>query len=824
VAANISDTSSVIADLKDFDQDSGSFLERLLFKNRPLILFLCLVATLFLGFEATKTKLNASFEKMIPTQQPFIVNFLSHYQDLQGQGNAINIIVQANDGNIINAHYLAVLQQISDKVFLLPGVDRPFMTSLWTPSTRWRTVTADGMAGGPVMGASYDGSPAQLAIVRQNIEATGQVGQLVSGDFSSSVIYVPLMSINNLTGKPLDYGALARQLNALQSEYAGQGVTLHIVGFAMVVGEMINGIGRILAFFAVSITIAAGMLFWYTRCIRSTLLVVAASLIAVIWQMGLIPLLGFELNPYSVLVPFLVFAIGMSHGAQKMNGVMQDIGRGTHPLIAARHTFRRLFLAGFAALTCDAVSFAVLMTIHIAAIRELAMIASLGVAILIFTNLIMLPMLLSYTGVNRRAALRSLRAEDAAAGQLGAHPLWRFLDLFTQRRYATIAIVAALGLGIAGWAAGRNVQVGDLNQGAPELRQNSQYNLDNAYFLQHYQSGSDTFVVLVDTAPGACFSIDTLAVMDDLGWRLEQLRQVQSAYSSASFSKMMTMFDTEDSPKWDALVNQGSIDDFSQFIPFSLVNQSCTFMPVYVSLTDHKSTTLDAVVKTVENFAADPKNQGTDFKISLAGGNAGIAAATNIVIKNADSQMLHLVYAAVIIFCFITFRSWRAVLCAVLPLILTSILSQALMVCLGIGIKVATLPVIALGVGIGVDYALYVLSITLKQLREGATLSYAYYRTLLFTGKVVLLTGFTLAAGVAVWVLAPIKFQADMGLLLSFMFVWNMLGALILLPALACFLLPARLFSQQTERTGAGGFAPKPDAYLRSVPEVQTLP
>jgi predicted RND superfamily exporter protein len=156
--------------------------------------------------------------------------------------------------------------------------------------------------------------------------------------------------------------------------------------------------------------------------------------------------------------------------------------------------------------------------------------------------------------------------------------------------------------------------------------------------------------------------------------------------------------------------------------------------------------------------------------------------------------MLYLVYFAVITFCFITFRSWRAVLCAVIPLILTSILAQALMVCLGIGIKVATLPVIALGVGIGVDYALYVLSITLRQLRAGETLSQAYHATLLFTGKVVLLTGFTLAAGVVTWAFAPIKFQADMGLLLAFMFLLNMLGALILLPSLAYFLLPPRIF------------------------------
>jgi predicted RND superfamily exporter protein len=524
------------------------------------------------------------------------------------------------------------------------------------------------------------------------------------------------------------------------------------------------------------------------------LLVVTASLVAVTWQMGCLPLLGFDLNPYSVLVPFLVFAIGMSHGAQKMNGVMQDIGRGTHPLIAARYTFRRLFLAGFAALTCDAASFAVLMTIKIEAIRELAIIASLGVAILIFTNLIMLPMLLSYTGVSKSAALRSMRSETPGAAK--AHPRWSFLDLFTQRRYATLAIAVAVGLGGIGWMVGRHVQVGDLDQGAPELRQSSQYNQDNAFIISHYATGSDMFVVLVDTQPYECNTFRTISVLDDLEWRLNQMPQVQSTSSIASFSMMATMLMTENAPKWYAIVrNQESIDDFSEFVPRNLQNLSCTFLPLYVSLTDHKAATLNAVVNTVQNFAADPANQAPTFKISLAGGNAGIEAATNIVIAQANQQMLYLVYAAVIIFCFVTFRSWRAVLCAVIPLVLTSILGQALMVMLGIGVKVATLPVIALGVGIGVDYALYVLSIVLKQLRAGATLSEAYYRTLIFTGKVVLLTGFTLAAGVVTWVFAPIKFQADMGLLLSFMFVWNMLGALILLPSLAYFLLPQRLFS-----------------------------
>ena len=790
--------SPVIAEIADFDRNSGSRAERLLFNNRLVILLGCLFLTLFLGFQATKTTLNASYDSMLPIHHPFIVNYFKHYDDLQSQENAIRIAVSADHGTIIDAHYLSVLQRISDEVYLLPGVNRPYMTSLWTSNTRWVAVTPDGLSSGPVIFDQFSGSKSDLALVQKNIGETGQIGQLVSPDFTSSMIYVPLLEHNNLTGKPLDYGDLARRLNAIRDKYASQGVTLHIVGFAMIVGDMINGLDRILFFFGVSILLATAVLYWYTRCIRSTALVVTDSLVAVVWQLGLLPMLGFDLTPYSILVPFLIFAIGMSHGAQKMNGVMQDIGRGTHPLISARYTFRRLFVAGFAALTCDAVSFAVLLTIKINAIQELALIASMGVAILIFTNLIMLPMLLSYTGVSKAAAVRSLRHEAAAGDDRVSHPLWNFLDLFTQRRYAAIAILGAVVLGGAGWVVGQRVQVGDLAPGAPELRQNSQYNRDNGYILKNYAIGNDSFIVLVDTPANHCYDISTLLTLDDLDWQLDQLPGVENASSIASFGENATMLMTENSPKWFANVNSdATVQDYAQTVPASLANFSCNFDPIYVSLLDHKATTLNAVVKTVQDFAALPQNQSTDFKISLAGGNAGVAAATNIVVAQANESMLALVYASVILFCFITFRSWRAVVCAVLPLVLTSILAQALMVLLHVGIKVATLPVIALGVGIGVDYALYVLSILLRQLRQGATLSEAYHRTLLFTGKVVVLTGFTLAAGIVTWAFAPIKFQADMGLLLAFMFLLNMLGALILLPSLCYFLLPARLFRQE---------------------------
>lgn len=782
------DQQPVVKRLEDFDTRSGNIAERALFNNRLLIVVLCLIGTLLFGWQATRIELNASFEKMIPTSHPYIANFLAHRNDLPGLGNSMRIAVETTQGTIFDKEYLDALQKMNDEIYLLPGVDRPFMKSLWTTATRWAAVTEEGLEGGTVMPDGYDGSPQSLEQVRVNVERSGEIGQLVAGNFKSSVIFVPLIDKNHLTGENLDYAKLNASIEEIRARYQTDRIRIHVTGFAKVIGDLIDGLTQVLGFFAAAIVIATAMLYWYTRCVRSTLLVVACSLIAVIWQFGVVALLGYALDPYSVLVPFLVFAIGMSHGAQKMNGIMQDVGRGTHRVVAARYTFRRLFVAGITALLCDAVGFAVLMIIDIQVIKDLAVIASVGVAVLIFTNLILLPILLSYVGVSASAAERSLKAEQRDE-QGAKHWMWEFLDLFTRRRWALFSVILGAVMAVAGFAISLHLQVGDLDPGAPELRADSRYNQDNAFMVENYAASSDILVVMIKTPDDQCTRYATLSKVDELGWQLEQLPGVEATNSMANLSRISSAGYNEGNFKWFELIpNEDVLNGVQNRAPRELFNQSCNLLTLYVYLKDHKAETLTRVVDAVEAYAAANNTAETYFM--LAAGSAGIEAATNIVVKKATREMMFWVYGAVLILCWITFRSWRAVICAVLPLVLTSILCEALMVMFGMGVKVATLPVIALGVGIGVDYALYVLSVMLARMREGKSLSQAYYEALLFTGKVVMLTGVTLAIGVATWALSPIKFQADMGILLAFMFIWNMLGALLLLPALAHFLLP----------------------------------
>ncbi len=219
-----------------------------------------------------------------------------------------------------------------------------------------------------------------------------------------------------------------------------------------------------------------------------------------------------------------------------------------------------------------------------------------------------------------------------------------------------------------------------------------------------------------------------------------------------------------------------------------LLNSECSVMPVYIYTADHKAETIDRLVAAVKAYQAEHGSETTKFR--LATGNVGVMAATNEAVSEAQFPMLMWVFAAIILLCLITFRSIKGTVCIVIPLALVSILAYALMALLEIGLKVSTLPVVALGVGVGVDYGIYIFSRFRSFSNKGQSLFEAYRNTLTVTGNGVLFTGITLAIGVGTWIFSPLKFQADMGILLTFMFLLNMVGALVLLPAIACFLKP----------------------------------
>lgn len=753
-------------------------IEKMFFNYRPFWVVVFLLLTVFLAFKASQIKPETSYEKMLPTFHPYIANYLQHKNDLNGLGNAIRISVETTEGDIFTKAFQEILKQVHDEVFYISGVDRTALKSIWSSGVRWNEVTEEGFAGGPVISDTYDGSDAELANLRENVFKSGQIGALVANNYKSAVVYAPLLDKDPKTGQAIDYDVFSRNLEKLvRDKYQTETIKIHITGFAKVIGELIDGIKKVVLFFLAAIFITFVMLYLYARCLYCAFVPILCSVIAVIWQLGLLKTLGYGLDPYSMLVPFLIFAIGVSHGVQIINAIAHEHMQGFNVNEAARKAFRALYIPGSIALISDGAGFATLMVIDIDVIQDLAITASIGVAIIILTNLILLPILMSF--VNVQAKVKPVSQNSF---------FWSFLSTFTLPKPAKLLLLIGLFLGALGFYQSQYLKVGDLDAGAPELHPDSRYNLDNKFITDNYTTSTDIFVIMVISEKEKCSNYHTLDAIDQLQWRMQQLSGVQSTRSLVNHTKQMMAGYNEGNIKWFALNrNQALLDQASVQAASGSFNADCSLTPVLVYLDDHKAETLQTVVNEANTFIDEFQGKnGITFK--LAAGNAGIEAATNIVIEKAQYQMLLWVYSVVAVLCFLTFRSIKTVVCIILPLLLTSILCQALMAQLGIGIKVATLPVIALGVGIGVDYGIYIYSKLQSYLNQGLSLIDAYLNTLKTTGKAVAFTGLTLGIGVGTWLFSPIKFQADMGILLTFMFVWNMVGALVFLPALASLL------------------------------------
>ena len=764
-------------------------LERLVFENRRAVLVIFLLLTAFMTWSASRLRIDAGFTKLLPAKHPYMQTYLQHVQEFGG-ANRVLVALVAKDGNMFTPEFFTALKEATDEVFFLPGVDRGRVSSLFTPNVRYTEVVEDGIAAGNVIPDDFSTSPEGLEAVRRNILKAGIVGRLVANDFSGAIISAELLEVDPSTGGKLDVLEVSQLLEEkvrqrFDAAYVpGSPVTVHILGFTKVIGDIADGARRVILFFVAAFLLITILVALYSQLLRLALIVVTCSLIAVIWQLGVIPLLGYGMDPMSILVPFLVFAIAVSHAVQMVSAARSEVFIGVDSLTASRIAFRRLLAPGSTALTTDVIGFLTLLVIQIRVIQEIAIAASLGVAMILLTNLVLLPVVLSYVRYPGNYHDRLQRRVNHMA------PLWRFLAQAAAPRPAAVIVACAAVLFAYGWWKGNDVAIGDLHRGVPELRSDSRYNRDTAMVTSKFSIGVDILTVIAETKPEGCVDFGVMTAIDEFSWRMANVEGVQSTIDLAGVARTINAGWNEGSPKWRVLARNPSVLTQSvTYVPTStgLLNSDCSVIPIMVFSADHKAETLARIVAEAKRIEAGPGHPGVTFR--LATGNAGVMAATNEAVAAAQFPMLVWVFGAVAALCLLTYRSVAATLCILLPLGLASLLAYALMSLLEIGLKVGTLPVVALGVGIGVDYGIYIYSRFAALRRPGRSLREAYEDALAITGNGVLFTGLTLGLAVATWLLSPLKFQADMGILLVSLFVMNMIGAIVLLPALAHFLV-----------------------------------
>jgi len=753
-----------------------------MFRHRTVLVGVFSGLTLGMGWFALRLRVDASFEKSLPQGHPYIQVF-QQYQREFGGANRVIVALVAQQGDIFTPQFFTELKRVTDEVTFLPAVDRTQVQSLFTPNVRYVEVVEDGFTGGNVMPADFTPTPQNFARVRENIIKSGRLGQLVANDFTGAIVSAQLLEVDPRTGGKIDYPRVAAALEAIRGRIEGESVgaiKVHIIGFAKIIGDISEGARGVLLLFGVAIVVTSLLVWNYAGRWKLAAAPIVCSLVAVVWQLGGITALGFGIDPFSILVPFLVFAIGVSHGVQKICTFRNEVFNGLNGAEAAQAAFRQLIAPGIVALLTDTVGFITMLVIPIPTIRELALTASLGVSVIVVTNFFLLPILLSYL------RLPPSYAEWVAQRRARGDAFWSRLSKAMQPKPSRLIIVASLALGAwAYWQSG-DVRIGDTQAGVPELRADSRYNVDSKVITSKFSIGVDLLSVIVEGGPNACVDYDVVALMDAFEGHMREVPGVQSIVSLAERARIVNAGYSEGSLKWRILPrNQQALAQAVSPIETStgLLNADGSVMPIWIFLTDHKAETLTAVTNAVKAFAA--ANPSPKAKFRLASGNAGVMAATNEVVAASETPILLWVFGAVIALCLITFRSVAAALCIVVPLAIVSYLAYVVMLLLDIGLKTSTLPMVALGVGIGVDYGIYIFARLHADLNAGEYFEDAMYSALKDTGAAVVFTGLTLAIGVSTWVFSNLKFQADMGLLLTFMFLVNMVGAIILLPAMA---------------------------------------
>lgn len=760
-------------------------LEGFVFSFRRIILLGLLLFTALMVFFALRLHMDAGFEKQMPIGHEYIQTFQKYRDDVLG-ANRLTFVVKARQGDIWNKPSLTRLYEVTQAVMFLPNVSRLGVQSLWTPNSFVNEITEEGFRAEPLIPGIV--TPEQLdstniANIQRATSQGGFVGTLVARDQTSAMVTADLNEFD-ASGVKIDYVAYNHVLeDQIRKRFEDDKFEIQIIGFAKQIGDIADGARGVMAFCLMALLLTAAAVYWYCHSVRLTLLPVLCSLTSLVWQFGALYLLGYGLDPLAVLVPFLVFAIGVSHGVQQINFIVREISRGKTTEEAARASFGGLLIPGTLALVTALVSFITLALIPIPMVRELAVTASIGVGFKIVTNLIMLPIAASLFTFTKEYASKAMLNREKRARWL------RFLARLAEPRNAAYVLgVVAIVFGASIWQSHDRV-VGTLQPGAPELRPESRFNRDAVAISSSYDTGLDWLTVLFEAPPESCANVAIALYQDEF---VAHMRYVPGVLSVSGYSDMLRTYSegyNEGNPKMAVIpIDPGNYAGLSVEIAriHGYMKKDCSMVAAHLFLADHKASTINRVIDEIKKFRQE--NTMPDVHVALASGNAGVLAAVNEEVAKSELPMMLYVYAAIVLLVLVVYRDFRAVIACCLPLTVGTFIGYWFMKELQIGLTVATLPVMVLAVGIGVDYAFYIYNRLQLHLSKGEPIVKALEHSILEVGMATIFTAITLAIGVATWSFSELKFQADMGKLLAFMFMVNLVMAMTALPALAVWL------------------------------------
>lgn len=772
-------------------------------RRRVLVVALIALITALMAVLAVRIEIKTVFDDLLPANHPYI-QVHERFKQNFGGSNLVSIMLEVEEGDIFKPAVLGKVQKVTQDLQYVEGVNQFQIISLAAKKAKEVRASTEGIDIQPLMWPSVPQSAQDVAKLKEAVLHNPLIyGAYVSRDLKAALVTVDFYD------KEVRYDRIFEQIGQIARTVEGDGVTVRVVGEPILYGWVNHYLPETGRIFLITIAALIALLFVTARTWRGTLLPLLAGVVSAVWALGAARLAGLHLDPLVIVVAFLITARAISHSVQLVIHYDDELAEGApNSVAAAKAAMIALFKPGMLGVIADAGCMIVVILTPIPLLQKVAVIGTVWVSTIAVSACVLTPVLLSW-----------IRKPNSHAHPVNVQPAMRWLlrrcigVATTRARYVVLALTTVIFVTSGLYAF--KLKVGDANPGSPILWGDSRYNLDAAEINQRFGGADRMFVVVSGATTDALKEPKALATMAAFQAFMENQPEVGGTVSMADLVPVMKRILREGNPRYEEFgANSGENGeilylftsgtdpgDIDRFVEPQYKDASVT-----IFFRDHQGETIRTAVSRVEEFAQ--KHPDSPVRFQLAGGLIGVLAAANEIILAKQIESIALALLVLVICCAVAYRSLSAGMFFMVPVLLSNTLTFAFMAWMGIGMNVNTLPIAALGIGLGVDYAFYVVDEIREELHKGHTLFASIESSLLSAGRGVLITAATLITSVVIWYFSSIRFQAEMGMLMALWLFISAVSSLLLMPALVVVLKPAFVFNREGRQGAEAKAAP----------------
>jgi len=778
----------------------------------PIIILVGILTVIFCFNIHRKLEIKTDFFELYPPKHPYI-QLYKEFRDMFGSANVLSVIIERTDGNdIYNPTTLRKIDELTLGILRIKGCNPNQVRSIAHPGVKNITISAYGITVYPLMAPCVPRNDEEAKRFRKVVYSNeGIRGFYISLDDKASVVNAGFWE------EGVDLRNLYEEVKELAASVEDENHKTHIAGYPMLYSWIAHYMTEIWLILGINLLAKFILLIYYFRTVRGLVIPSFSMLLSIIWGLGFASFMDFSLDPLLFVVPLLLSSRALSHSCQCMERYQQEYAVSGNVHRAIVTAYSSLYPAATLAIVTDGVGILCVAIATIPLIQKLAFFSSFWIISIYISVVLLNPVLLSFLGPPkvREADLelqKEFLPENSTKGIYGR--VIRFLYYLSgpKARWGVLTAIVLLLFG-GGYLTTTYLTVGDASAGAAILYPDHPYNVADKKMNSDFVGSSQLIVIAKGKEKGAIKNKKALATLEKLGSFMESnIDSVGGTLSLTDLVQRIFRMYHEGHPKW-GMVPVKDRDLGAMFYVLSC-NMEPGEMDQFVNLPDYTHSNVTAFLRNYDNliirnaiakvkeFAKDvDADKESKIEIKLAGGILGILAAVNEEVEWSYWSILLAIFSSTFLLCLFAFRSVKVALVLLIPLAASQLLCELTMMFLNIDLNIDSLPVAAIGVGLGIDYGIYLLSRLREESLGGRNFDEARFTALATTGKVILFTAFNLSVGVSFWLFSAVKFQAEMGLLIGLLLWFNCLGALVFIPALTGILKPG--FVREWQKTAS---------------------